>query len=83
LTGRHSLQVQNLTRRRSLGAGAKAAEILSKVKGKGFRHEKTKKKRGTYRGAPTPTCAKLLPPATMRTRKGAIRMVSQRAFAAL
>eukprot|EP01117_Protostelium_nocturnum_P015944 TRINITY_DN621_c0_g1_i1.p1 TRINITY_DN621_c0_g1~~TRINITY_DN621_c0_g1_i1.p1 ORF type:complete len:300 (+),score=170.67 TRINITY_DN621_c0_g1_i1:205-1104(+) len=30
--------------------GAKANAILSKVRGKGFRHEKTKKKRGTYSG---------------------------------
>jgi len=30
--------------------GKKANEILSQVKGKGFRHEKTKKKKGTYRG---------------------------------
>jgi len=30
--------------------GAKANEVLSQVRGKGFRHEKTKKKRGTYRG---------------------------------
>jgi len=28
----------------------KADSTLKKVKGKGFRHEKTKKKRGTYRG---------------------------------
>ena len=47
--------MHNLTRRRSLGAGAKAAEILTKVKGKGFGYEKTKQKRGTYRDAPTPT----------------------------
>ncbi|KAL2338694.1 hypothetical protein Fmac_013140 [Flemingia macrophylla] len=32
------------------GYGAKAAEILEKVRGRDFRHEKTKKKRGTYRG---------------------------------
>jgi len=32
------------------GWGAKASEILLKVRGKGFRHEKTKKKRGGYRG---------------------------------
>ncbi|KAK7388156.1 hypothetical protein VNO78_22963 [Psophocarpus tetragonolobus] len=32
------------------GYGAKAAEILDQVRGRGFRHEKTKKKRGTYRG---------------------------------
>ncbi|NP_001168628.2 uncharacterized protein [Zea mays] len=32
------------------GYGAKAQEILGQVKGRGFRHEKTKKKRGTYRG---------------------------------
>ncbi len=32
------------------GWGAKANAILGKVKGKDFRHEKTKKKRGTYRG---------------------------------
>ncbi|KAH1201222.1 Nucleolar and coiled-body phosphoprotein 1 [Glycine soja] len=32
------------------GYGAKAAEILDQVRGRGFRHEKTKKKRGSYRG---------------------------------
>ncbi|XP_011620761.1 suppressor protein SRP40 isoform X2 [Amborella trichopoda] len=32
------------------GYGAKAQEILGQVKGKDFRHEKTKKKRGSYRG---------------------------------
>jgi len=32
------------------GWGAKANDVLGKVKGKDFRHEKTKKKRGTYRG---------------------------------
>eukprot|EP00281_Chroomonas_sp_CCMP1168_P020898 CAMPEP_0206228048 /NCGR_PEP_ID=MMETSP0047_2-20121206/8957_1 /ASSEMBLY_ACC=CAM_ASM_000192 /TAXON_ID=195065 /ORGANISM="Chroomonas mesostigmatica_cf, Strain CCMP1168" /LENGTH=236 /DNA_ID=CAMNT_0053651257 /DNA_START=49 /DNA_END=759 /DNA_ORIENTATION=+ len=32
--------------------GAKASEILAAVRGKDFRHEKTKKKRGTYRGGP-------------------------------
>mmetsp|Transcript_15883 Transcript_15883/g.24817 ORF Transcript_15883/g.24817 Transcript_15883/m.24817 type:complete len:185 (+) Transcript_15883:835-1389(+) len=32
------------------GWGAKASEILLKVRGKDFRHEKTKKKRGGYRG---------------------------------
>ncbi|OAY46670.1 suppressor protein SRP40 isoform X2 [Manihot esculenta] len=32
------------------GYGAKAQEILEQVRGRGFRHEKTKKKRGTYRG---------------------------------
>eukprot|EP00511_Aplanochytrium_stocchinoi_P007554 CAMPEP_0204845952 /NCGR_PEP_ID=MMETSP1347-20130617/1609_1 /ASSEMBLY_ACC=CAM_ASM_000690 /TAXON_ID=215587 /ORGANISM="Aplanochytrium stocchinoi, Strain GSBS06" /LENGTH=270 /DNA_ID=CAMNT_0051986293 /DNA_START=115 /DNA_END=927 /DNA_ORIENTATION=- len=32
------------------GWGAKASEILLKVRGRGFRHEKTKKKRGGYRG---------------------------------
>ena len=31
--------------------GVRAFKALSVVKGKGFRHEKTKKKRGTYRGA--------------------------------
>eukprot|EP01098_Paradermamoeba_levis_P005754 TRINITY_DN2403_c0_g2_i1.p1 TRINITY_DN2403_c0_g2~~TRINITY_DN2403_c0_g2_i1.p1 ORF type:complete len:348 (+),score=138.75 TRINITY_DN2403_c0_g2_i1:83-1045(+) len=30
--------------------GAKANAVLSTVHGKGFRHEKTKKKRGTYKG---------------------------------
>lgn len=30
--------------------GAKASEIMLQVRGKGFRHEKTKKKRGGYRG---------------------------------
>ncbi|KAL9250499.1 Nucleolar and coiled-body phosphoprotein 1-like protein [Drosera capensis] len=32
------------------GYGAKAQEILGQVKGRDFRHEKTKKKRGSYRG---------------------------------
>ncbi|KAL5225811.1 hypothetical protein ABZP36_012450 [Zizania latifolia] len=32
------------------GYGAKAQEILGQVRGRGFRHEKTKKKRGAYRG---------------------------------
>lgn len=32
------------------GWGAKAQQILGKVRGKDFRHEKTKKKRGTYFG---------------------------------
>jgi hypothetical protein len=32
------------------GWGAKANDVLSKVRGKDFRHEKTKKKRGGYRG---------------------------------
>ncbi|KAK3137011.1 hypothetical protein QOZ80_5BG0446500 [Eleusine coracana subsp. coracana] len=32
------------------GYGAKAQEVLGQVRGRGFRHEKTKKKRGTYRG---------------------------------
>lgn len=32
------------------GYGAKANEKLKQVKGKDFRHEKTKKKRGSYRG---------------------------------
>jgi len=30
--------------------GGRANEVLSQVHGKGFRHEKTKKKRGSYRG---------------------------------
>jgi len=30
--------------------GGKAAQVLGAVKGKNFRHEKTKKKRGSYRG---------------------------------
>jgi hypothetical protein len=34
----------------SAGWGAKASEVLSRVRGKDFRHEKTKKKRGSYRG---------------------------------
>ncbi|XP_057419961.1 uncharacterized protein LOC130714097 isoform X2 [Lotus japonicus] len=34
------------------GYGAKAQEILGQVRGRDFRHEKTKKKRGTYRGGP-------------------------------
>ncbi|KAK7329728.1 hypothetical protein VNO77_23904 [Canavalia gladiata] len=32
------------------GYGAKAEEILGQVRGRDFRHEKTKKKRGSYRG---------------------------------
>ena len=32
------------------GWGAKASEVLMQTKGKGFRHEKTKKKRGSYKG---------------------------------
>ncbi|XP_078177637.1 nucleolar/coiled-body phosphoprotein isoform X2 [Carex rostrata] len=32
------------------GYGAKAQQILEQVRGRDFRHEKTKKKRGTYRG---------------------------------
>lgn len=32
------------------GYGFKASAILSQVRGKDFRHEKTKKKRGNYRG---------------------------------
>jgi len=34
----------------SSGWGSKANDILGKVKGDRFRHEKTKKKRGSYRG---------------------------------
>jgi hypothetical protein len=34
----------------SQGWGGTAAQHLGKVKGKDFRHEKTKKKRGSYRG---------------------------------
>ncbi|KAK3025712.1 hypothetical protein RJ639_040925 [Escallonia herrerae] len=33
-----------------VGYGAKAQEVLGQVKGRDFRHEKTKKKRGSYRG---------------------------------
>ncbi|KAK4368907.1 hypothetical protein RND71_012699 [Anisodus tanguticus] len=33
-----------------IGYGAKAQEVLGQVKGRNFRHEKTKKKRGSYRG---------------------------------
>ncbi|KAL1371902.1 hypothetical protein HN51_002095 [Arachis hypogaea] len=33
-----------------VGYGAKAEEILGQVRGRDFRHEKTKKKRGSYRG---------------------------------
>ncbi|KAL7092395.1 hypothetical protein ACP275_12G162400 [Erythranthe tilingii] len=33
-----------------IGYGAKAQEVLGQVKGRDFRHEKTKKKRGSYRG---------------------------------
>lgn len=32
------------------GYGAKANKVLSTVRGKDFRHEKTKRKRGTYTG---------------------------------
>ena len=32
------------------GWGAKDSAVLLQTKGKGFRHEKTKKKRGTYKG---------------------------------
>jgi len=35
--------------------GHKANEVLSKVKGDRFRHEKTKKKRGSYKGGPIDT----------------------------
>eukprot|EP01090_Pellita_catalonica_P008602 TRINITY_DN1963_c0_g1_i1.p2 TRINITY_DN1963_c0_g1~~TRINITY_DN1963_c0_g1_i1.p2 ORF type:complete len:155 (-),score=54.03 TRINITY_DN1963_c0_g1_i1:41-505(-) len=38
--------------------GGKANEILRKVRGKDFRHEKTKKKRGTYRGGTIDTSIK-------------------------
>ncbi|XP_068334031.1 uncharacterized protein [Pyrus communis] len=33
-----------------IGYGAKAQEILGQVRGRDFRHEKTKKKQGSYRG---------------------------------
>ncbi|GJT13561.1 putative LIS1 homology motif protein [Tanacetum coccineum] len=33
-----------------IGYGAKAQEVLGQVRGRDFRHEKTKKKRGTYTG---------------------------------
>nr|GFC10837.1 nucleolar and coiled-body phosphoprotein 1 isoform X2 [Tanacetum cinerariifolium] len=33
-----------------VGYGAKAEEVLGQVRGRDFRHEKTKKKRGSYRG---------------------------------
>eukprot|EP00252_Welwitschia_mirabilis_P024911 TRINITY_DN7600_c0_g1_i4.p1 TRINITY_DN7600_c0_g1~~TRINITY_DN7600_c0_g1_i4.p1 ORF type:complete len:471 (+),score=146.09 TRINITY_DN7600_c0_g1_i4:204-1616(+) len=33
-----------------IGYGAKAQEVLGQVRGKDFRHEKTKKKRGSYKG---------------------------------
>ena len=32
------------------GWGFKAQQVLGAVRGKDFRHEKTKKKRGSYRG---------------------------------
>ena len=32
------------------GYGAKASNVLMQVRGKDFRHEKTKKKRGSYTG---------------------------------
>lgn len=34
----------------SEGYGAKASQVLKQVRGKDFRHEKTKRKRGNYRG---------------------------------
>ena len=39
-----------MVRARRSGYGAKAEEVLGAVRGKNFRHEKTKKKRGSYRG---------------------------------
>ena len=39
------------------GWGARANDVLSKVRGKDFRHEKTKKKRGSYRGGAIDTNA--------------------------
>ncbi|KAL5838676.1 hypothetical protein ACOSQ3_015845 [Xanthoceras sorbifolium] len=33
-----------------IGYGAKAQDVLGQVRGRDFRHEKTKKKRGSYRG---------------------------------
>ena len=39
------------------GWGYRANEVLAKVKGKDFRHEKTKKKRGSYRGGKIETFA--------------------------
>ncbi|KAK9076840.1 hypothetical protein SSX86_005174 [Deinandra increscens subsp. villosa] len=33
-----------------IGYGAKAQEVLGQVRGRDFRHEKTKKKRGSYKG---------------------------------
>jgi hypothetical protein len=48
------MEAPELTDNRYLGHGggwgSRANDILVKVKGKDFRHEKTKKKRGTYRG---------------------------------
>jgi hypothetical protein len=35
--------------------GAKASQDLIVTRGKSFRHEKTKKKRGSYRGGPINT----------------------------
>jgi len=35
--------------------GRRASDALIKVRGKDFRHEKTKKKRGSYRGGPITT----------------------------
>lgn len=40
------------------GWGFKAQQILGQVKGKDFRHEKTKKKRGSYRGGVIDTDAR-------------------------
>lgn len=42
------------------GWGFKAQQVLGKVRGKDFRHEKTKKKRGSYRGGaidPSAVCS--------------------------
>jgi len=41
--------------------GAKAQADFSRVKGDRFRHEKTKKKRGSYRGGPISTAVNSIP----------------------
>lgn len=45
----HTATTQPSARRRS-GWGFKAQQVLGAVRGKDFRHEKTKKKRGSYKG---------------------------------
>lgn len=46
----HTLPVADQGTFGASGWGYKAQEVLGRVKGRDFRHEKTKKKRGSYRG---------------------------------